>query len=343
MAARVPLAERKMAGKTTVAALRRWWQGAMVLNRTAPAVRGGAALLDRELGWFIDDATVGPRRRHEDEDEDGRVDLRCEVAELERQWRRRLDDAVPLQYIVRGAPWRDHLIYVEEGACLIPRPETEQLIDLVLELEAAEVAAVQVGAAMGGSGSDVGGGIDGAWVDLGTGSGCIALALASELQSRPSVVALDASDAALDIASINCERLDAQRAVALRNGDMRDLASVLDAAYPHVGRCRGVVSNPPYIECAAIAELHAEVAHHEPHAALDGGADGGAELLFAAVGAAEELLQSGGLLALETGAGGQAERIVAHLEVGARGARWRGAHSRADYAGFERFVFARRA
>ena len=332
----LPLAEREAAAKTTVAALRQWWHGAMELNRAAPAARGGAALLNRELGWLLDDATVGPRRWLDDEGEEGgRVDLRCEVAELERQWQRRLDDAVPLQYIVRGAPWRDHFLYVEEGACLIPRPETEQLIEHVLELEAAEVAT-------GGSSSSEDGSSE-AWVDLGTGSGCIALALANELPSRPSVVALDASDAALDVAAINCERLDAQHAVALRKGDLRDLASVLNAAHPHAGRCRGVVSNPPYIECAAIAELQAEVARHEPHAALDGGADGGAELLFAAVGAAEALLERGGLLALETGAGGQAECIVAHLEGGACAASWRDAHSRADYAGFERFVFARRA
>ena len=74
---------------------------------------------------------------------------------------------------------------------------------------------------------------------------------------------------------------------------------------------------------------------------------GGAELLFAVANVAEHLLQRGGLLALETGAGGQAAQLVAHLEKQQQqqqcGGVWTDAHVRLDYARSERFVFARRA
>jgi len=330
-----------------LAGLEAWRRSALGLNRVWSARRGvEAADLDRELGWLLDDATAATSGGWRDAAPDGgRVAMRADLGELEALWQRRLVDAVPLQYLVRGAPWRDGVVYVEEGACLIPRPETEQLVELVLEME----RDYYDGDGDGESQQQQQGG--GAWVDIGTGSGCIALALATELPSQPHVVAIDVSDDALSVAAVNCARLlpgHRAEAVALRQGDVRNQGAFLDAVgRTHVGACRGVVSNPPYIDGAEIAALQPEVTLHEPHGALDGGADGGAELLFAVANVAEHLLQRGGLLALETGAGGQAAQLVAHLEKQQQqqqcGGVWTDAHVRLDYARSERFVFARRA
>jgi len=111
--------------------------------------------------------------------------LRSSIDELEDQWTQRVRDRRPFQYVVGCTHWRDLVLSVQEGV-LIPRPETEQMIDLA---EAAIAAESSLG--------------DGVWADLGTGSGALAIALARLLPSTGSVIAIDASKTAVAVARRN--------------------------------------------------------------------------------------------------------------------------------------------
>lgn len=112
--------------------------------------------------------------------------LRSSIEQLEEQWTQRVRDRRPFQYVVGCTHWRDLVLSVQEGV-LIPRPETEQMIDLA---EAAIAAESSLG--------------DGLWADLGTGSGALAIALARLLPpSTGSVIAIDASPTAVAVARRN--------------------------------------------------------------------------------------------------------------------------------------------
>jgi release factor glutamine methyltransferase len=176
-------------------------------------------------------------------------------------------DREPVAYILGSKGFRSIELAVDPRV-LIPRPETEHLVEAVLDLPA------------------------GARVcDVGTGSGAIALALASE---RPDldVLATDASADALDVARANADRLGL--AVELHHGDLlADVGGELDA----------IVSNPPYVEDGA--ELAPEIVRHEPALALRAGPDGLDVIrrLLPAAGAT-----SAAVVALEIGAG-QADAV----------------------------------
>lgn len=116
--------------------------------------------------------------------------LRSSIEELDEQWSQRVRDRRPFQYVVGCTHWRDLVLTVQEGV-LIPRPETEQMIDL------AE-------AAIAGDNSLT----DGVWADLGTGSGALAIALARLLPSTGSVIAIDASSTAVAVARRNVEQYE---------------------------------------------------------------------------------------------------------------------------------------
>lgn len=154
---------------------------------------------------------------------------------------------------------------------LIPRPETETLVESCLEH-------------MGDAGR---------LVDLGTGSGALALAF---LVERPgwTAVGLDCSLGALAVARENALRLGLSDRLELQCGDL--FGPVCGEVFSLV------VSNPPYIPTAQIDELEPEVARHEPRAALDGGADGLDTIRRIAL-EAPEFLQGRGLVALEFGVG----------------------------------------
>ncbi|MEB3327281.1 MAG: peptide chain release factor N(5)-glutamine methyltransferase [Synechococcus sp.] len=197
------------------------------------------------------------------------VDLSADPCHLERLWRRHLDTAEPLQYLVGRCPWRDLELIVGPGV-LIPRQETELLVELALEL-APECP--------------------GPWADLGTGSGCIALALALAWP-RSRGWSVDSSPAALHQAGINLERAGVADRVRLQEG------SWWQPLRPLWGQLELVVSNPPYIPTAVWAALEPGVREHEPVLALDGGADGLDALRPLAQGASAALAP-GGLLLLE--------------------------------------------
>jgi len=218
----------------------------------------------------------------------------------------------PVQYVTGRAAFRDLDLTVDPRV-LIPRPETELLVDAVLEHLAR-----------------------GDWMrrpprvlDLGTGSGCIALSIAHEFP-RAEVTAVDASDDALAVARANAAALGLDARVAFASGSWWD-------AVPSEERYDVVVSNPPYIAHAEAAELPGDVRDHEPHAALFADDDGLADLRTI-VEAAPRHLFTGGLLALEL-AEMRAEVVASWLE-GAHD--WHEVELRDDLAGRPRMLLARR-
>ncbi len=164
-------------------------------------------------------------------------------------------------------------LFVDERV-LIPRPDTETLIDVAIErfVEAPKTI-----------------------VDIGTGSGAIALALKKKWPAAR-VIAVDASAAALEVARLNSERLSLP--IECVQSDL--LGSIND-------RVDLIVSNPPYIPTGEIGKLSAEV-QREPHAALDGGKDG-LDVLRRLCAEAPAKLLPGGVLAVEFGAG-QSDQLV---------------------------------
>lgn len=180
----------------------------------------------------------------------------------------------PTQYITKTQEFygRDFLV---SGAVLIPRPETELLVETVLKVRP----------------------VPGVVIDVGTGSGAIAATLS--LETGASVVATDVSPAALAVARANATRLGAK--VQFVQADL--LQSFADGA----GDC--VVSNPPYVPLADRASLQREVRDWEPALALFGGV-AGLDIYARLIPEAFRVLKSGGLLALELGFG-QAEAVSA--------------------------------
>jgi release factor glutamine methyltransferase len=178
---------------------------------------------------------------------------------------------VPLQHLEGIAEF--HGLTFEVGPdVLIPRPETEDLVDAVL-------------AAGLPDGSRV--------ADLGTGSGCIAISLAVE---RPSwkLTAIDLSEGALAVAARNAARHGVADRVALVSRDFTDVPDDERGTYD------AVASNPPYVPEEEWRSLQPEVRDHEPRVALVPGPTGN-EAYQAVVLAASTMLRPGGLLALELG------------------------------------------
>lgn len=226
-------------------------------------------------------------------------------------WQRRLTEQVPVQYLLGRTDWRDFTLTVAPGV-LIPRPETELLIDLALAAfpQAAHEPAH--------------------WVDLGTGSGAIALALAKSF-SNDFIHAVDTSVTALNITQHNAQQLGLTKQVQFYQGDWLHPLSHLK------GELKGIISNPPYIPSAIVPTLQPEVARHEPHLALDGGADG-LDSIRTIVLQAPEFLHSGGVLLLEMMMG-QSEAVSALLE---QSGCYRNIQIHPDLAGIQRFAQAHR-
>jgi release factor glutamine methyltransferase len=191
-----------------------------------------------------------------------------------------------------------------DARVLVPRPDTETLVEQALEILAKLDRPARI-------------------ADIGTGSGAIAIALKKE---RPGdeVFAVDASPDALAVARANAARLNLL--VAFLQGDL---------VSPLEGRFDLIVSNPPYIPSKEIDTLAAEV-RNEPRMALDGGADG-LDLVRRLVASAVALLADDGWLAMEIGAG-QAESAMNVL----RDAGYRDVGSRRDLGSIERVVFGKR-
>ncbi len=177
---------------------------------------------------------------------------------------------VPAQYIIGHQEFWG-LDFLVSPAVLIPRPETEHVVEAALDL-AQGIARPRI-------------------VDVGTGSGCIALALAHELK-RAEIEAVDISAEALEIAKANAVRLQLADRVRFRTGN---LLEGFDA-----GEFDLVVSNPPYVgECEA-DKVQAEVRKFEPHVAVFGGRLG-TEIVIRLLAQAHEALKPGGHVLVEIG------------------------------------------
>ena len=214
----------------------------------------------------------------------------------------------PLQHLTGTQAFWKHAFVVTPDV-LIPRPETELLVEIALERLAGLSAPIVV--------------------DVGTGSGCIALSIALERKDAE-VWAVDVSAAALAVAAENAQRLGAVGRVRILQSDL--LAAVRDMA----GRVDLVVSNPPYVDPAEIPGLEPEVRDHEPRGALH--ALEGHDALYARLAReAASVLRPGGALAVEIGAG--MEPVVRGL-LGAAGLRV--AMVRNDLSGTARAVVAER-
>lgn len=212
----------------------------------------------------------------------------------------------PLQHILGTAPFRD-LILRSDRRALIPRPETEELVDLALSLLPADQAVRAL--------------------DLGTGSGAIALALAQE---RPAwtVEALDASEEALALARENAAALGLAERVAFARSDW--FGAVTDA-YDLI------VSNPPYLTEAEVTEAEPEVRLHDPMSALVAPEEGLAELRRILT-EAPRFLRPGGWVVLETGI----DQHAALADI-TRAAGLAEGQGKPDLAGRPRFWMARKA
>lgn len=240
--------------------------------------------------------------------------LQQPLSVLTQLWQQRLQERKPVQYLVGVAPWRHFSLRVGTGV-LIPRPETELLVDIA------------VNALPHSSTPNLD---SGHWVDLGTGSGAIALGLA-EVLTNATIHAVDISEEALAIARQNATDLGFSKRIKFYQGSWWIPLQTFKK------QISGMVSNPPYIPTSLIAQLQPEVAKHEPHLALDGGSDG-LDCIRYLVETASDYLRPGGIWLIEMMAG-QAESVLELLQAS-------GCYEKmqifADLAGIERFALAYR-
>ncbi len=231
------------------------------------------------------------------------------LTHLDQLWQKRLSDRLPVQYLTGSVTWRDLELQVSP-AVLIPRPETELIIDIIVDNCQDEIYQ------------------RGTWIDLGTGSGAIAISLAQQFP-QAQIHAVDLSDAALEVAQNNA--LKHHQSIHFHQGSW---FAPLESIYLH-NKVAGIVSNPPYIPSDQVLQLQPEVKNHEPHLALDGGGDG-LDAVRELVSNAPRYLISQGFWIVEIMAG-QAP-LVRSLLI-SHGS-YENIQIHQDYAGIERFVSA---
>lgn len=181
----------------------------------------------------------------------------------------RLQKGEPVQYVTGKAPFCGRFFHVEPGV-LIPRPETEELVDTVISAMSVGSQPLNI-------------------LDIGTGSGCIAISLA--LQKDTKVTAWDISEKALAIAGKNAEMLGATVSFECQD--------IFKASYPQAPSWDIIISNPPYICRKEAALMESNVLDHEPHEALFV-PDEEPLLFYEAIGKyAQQGLKQNGLLAFE--------------------------------------------
>jgi release factor glutamine methyltransferase len=246
---------------------------------------------------------------------------------------RRRAAGTPTQYLTGKQEFWGLEIHVEPGV-LIPRPETEHVVEVALE---------RLGRPPLDDPRPRGAGLRIA--DVGTGSGCIALALAKELPGAE-IFATDISAQALRIARGNAERLGA-RTVHFIECDLLDCLfetqnsnSEIRSALPAASSLplHLIVSNPPYIARDAAAGLPRAVREHEPEAALYGGASG-SEIYPRLIAQAAARLAMGGILVLELGH----DSLPAVYPLLEGRAEWRDVRITHDLGGIPRVISAVRS
>jgi release factor glutamine methyltransferase len=229
--------------------------------------------------------------------------LESELTPL-RELVKRRGSGEPLQHLLGTVEFCGRSFRCDKRA-LVPRPETEQLVELLISHFKSEIAYSRM-------------------VDVGTGSGVIALTLAAEFP-KAQIVGTDISEDALMLARENAERLGlADRVRFLRS-------NLLEDVLPGVGL---IVANLPYVSTEDRQSLSREVLH-DPEVALFAGARGD-ELVRQLIAQAPSWLRPGGMLAMEIGIG-QNETLLAALAE----KNYRDIWTEKDYSGVIRFLFAR--
>ncbi|PIQ85532.1 MAG: protein-(glutamine-N5) methyltransferase, release factor-specific [Candidatus Omnitrophica bacterium CG11_big_fil_rev_8_21_14_0_20_45_26] len=213
----------------------------------------------------------------------------------------------PVQYLTGRVPFDDLYFEVEQGV-FIPRPETEHLVESILtELAGKKVPSLQI-------------------LEVGTGSGCVAVSLARRLPNA-SLVATDISEKAVQVAMKNA-RINrvASQIQFIRTGYWNGISGSFDC----------LVSNPPYLSAEDLKALQPEITY-EPREALDGGQDG-LDAYRSMIKQAKEVLHPGGLIAFELGIG-QAPAVNTWLTEN----YFSHIHITKDLAGIDRVVTAIRS
>ncbi len=226
----------------------------------------------------------------------------------------------PMAYILGEREFYGRSFRVDRRV-LIPRPDTEALVDVAIERTRAVSMCMRA-------------------LDLCTGSGCVAITLARE-RATSFVVATDSSEDALVLARENALRLGAYNLVfrrgdlfgALEVGQSRERGERRAAAAKSDCRFDLITANPPYVPAGEIAALEPDVRDFEPRGALDGGPDGLTALRRVVADAPTHLAPRGGVLAVEVGAG-EAPAVVAMFERAGFGR----IEVRRDYARIDRVV-----
>ena len=225
------------------------------------------------------------------------------VKEFEEKVKKYIDDNVPVQYIIGEACFYGYDFIVNEDV-LIPRPETEELVENVLYLYDDYFKGQKIKVA-----------------DIGTGSGCIAVTLKAE-EPRMDVTAVDISDNALAVAKANAKKMEAD--VEFLQGDM--LNPVMDRKFDIL------VSNPPYIPDTEVVD--SLVKDNEPNVALFGGNDG-LKFYRIILENAPKIMNERCILAFEHGynTSREIERLASEYFPGAK------VYTKRDLQGLERMTF----
>ena len=195
------------------------------------------------------------------------------LLQLANIWCQHIQQQKPLQYLVGRCPWRDLELQVD-STVLIPRQETELLVELALCVESE----------LGETGLPP-------WADLGCGSGCIAIALARAWPQSQGW-AVDISASALKLASLNATIHGVAKSINWLQGNWAEPLQF------QAGKWQLLISNPPYIPSAVVNQLEPLVRNNEPRLALDGG-DDGLDSIKSICKLAPMLLAPGGWLLLE--------------------------------------------
>ncbi len=291
-----------------------WWKAA---QESAIAAQIPLA----EVDWVLQELAGIDRLslRLESFKDRAEIPLSLSLSELYDLWQQRVQQRIPIQYLVGFTPWRQFVLQVSP-AVLIPRPETECLIDLAVM-------------AMKERLGDLGFSQDSKpiWADLGTGSGAIALGLATAFPDA-TIYAVDVSEAALAIARKNAATYHLTDRIQFHQGSWLEPLAYLK------GKLWGIVSNPPYIPTAMIAELQPEVANHEPPLALNGGSDG-LDAIRHLIATAPDYLQPGGILLFEMMAG----QAIAVTQLLQQQGHYETIQIHPDLSGIQRFALAVRS
>lgn len=277
-----------------------------LLAESATALEGAGLPTGRQdAEWLLADA-VGIERFRLYLDPDRTVS-----AETAKDFRSRIERRTvhePLQYILGFEEFRGHRLQTAPVA-LIPRPETELLVEWALELERQ----------------------DGPWsvaVDVGTGTGAIACALAAAVPGLR-IVAIERSKGALALAAVNVGTLGLGQQVRLVPGDLLEPLAGLTTAVDLV------ISNPPYVPTGELPGLPIEVRDWEPREALDGGPDG-MDVHRRLIARSPRFLKPGGWLLMETG-----ERQAEPLRQCLAASGFERIEVRKDLRGVERMIGGR--